>query len=250
MPKIDPDRFLAIFDLPPEKALTLLAKLGIKPAWSFEEMMADQRKRSFVLAKVMSADVLQDVRKEIERALEEGTTLADFKKSVREKLARRGWLGEVEQIDPETGAKVGVKLNTPWRLATIFEQNIQNALNAGRYSGQLDSIGTRPYGQYNAVSDGKTTDECRSRDGIILPLTDPWWGKNYPSNHMRCRARVDTLSEREFIRMGGTIASAEDLAKLEPLPKGFDRSPLDVFEPDMSKYDPSIRKQLFTALTP
>lgn len=250
MPKIDPDRFLALFDLPPDKAIAALAKLGIKPAWSFEEMMADQRKRSFVLAKVMAADVLEDVKREVEKALEEGTTLADFKKSVREKLARRGWLGEVEQVDPKTGEKVGVTLNTPWRLRVIFEQNIQTALNGGRMSGQLDTIGTRPYGLYTIVSDKRTTAECRTRDGVILPLDDPWWQKNYPPNHMLCRAFVTTLSEREFIREGGKVATPADLAALEPLPKGFDRSPLAVYEPDMSKYSPSIRKQLFEALTP
>jgi SPP1 gp7 family putative phage head morphogenesis protein len=250
MPPIDAKDFLALFDLPPKKALEFLKELGIEPAWSWDDMIADARKRSFIISKVMAADVLQDVKTEIESAVADGMPFADFKKKVRERLAARGWLGERPVKDPETGKTVGVDISTPYRLELIFRQNTQDALNAGRYVGQLENITTRPYGQYSAIRDRRTTSQCLNRDGVILPLDDPWWDENYPANHFRCRARVTTLSESQLERRGLAITPFDKLDKLPPLAAAFKRKPTDVYEPDLSKYDPKIRKQLKEALSP
>lgn len=218
----------AAFDQEPEKALELLEGLGIDISGSFDEMMENVERRAFVIAKVMQADVLEDMRTELINAQANGLSLQEFKKSAREKLARRGWLGEVTQIDSKTGKEVKTEI-TPWRLELIYRNNIQSSLNAGRYLGQLANIGRRPYGRYNSIIDNRTSKKCNDRDGVTRRLDDPWWSFNYPQNHDHCRAGVTTMSEREFIRDGGVLTPDEELDKLEPLGDRFNQSPDKVF---------------------
>ncbi|SUJ26437.1 phage head morphogenesis protein, SPP1 gp7 family [Sphingobacterium spiritivorum] len=52
-----------------------------------------------------------------------------------------------------------------------------------------------PYIQFDAVVDGSTTDLCRSLDGVIKLVDDPYVKKYYPPNHYNCRLTVRRLTE-------------------------------------------------------
>ena len=124
----------------------------------------------------------------------------------------------------------------------------ETSLNAGRFTGQLDTIGVRPYGQLNAIIDNRTTSLCRDLNGTIRRLDDPWWETYYPTNHFRCRDTVTTLSDRELKRDGLAVTPDGVLTKIETPAKGFDHSPLEVFEPNLKKYSEDVRAQLKKAL--
>jgi len=226
------------FDQPPKKAVEKLKKLGISTTGSFEDMMSSAEGRAFVLAKVTQADILQDFKNELERALEEGTNFQEFKNSIRETMERRGWVGSTNADGDES------TLTSPWRLKVIYRNNIQSALQAGRYTGQLETINRRPYAEYIAVIDKRTSEVCNSLNGVIRRLDDPFWDTYHPQNHHLCRARLETLSEREMQRDGRTLTTDDEVDALEKPAKGFDRSPLAPYEPDTTKYSADIAKQL------
>lgn len=233
------------FDLPPEKAIALLKSLGIDVTkTSFEEMMADATERSFVLAKVAQADILEDMRRELVRAMDEGLPFEEFKKSVRLKLERRGW-GSGEEI---TKSEEQDSLMKPWRLEVIYRQNLQASMMAGRYLGQLEVADRRPYLMYDAIRDNRTTDLCSGLDGIVRRIDDAFWTIYYPPNHMLCRARATSMSQRELERLGLSVATDERTENIEAPAKGFDRSPNERFQPDFKKYSDGIKKQLRKAL--
>lgn len=240
------EKILAAFDLPPEKAIELLKDLGVDTSGNWDTMMSDADKRGFIISRVLAADVLQDMKDELTKAMEEGTPFQEFKKHARELLARRGWTGK----DAAEGSGQTADLTPAWRLELIYRQNLQDSMNAGRFIGQLDTIGTRPYLEYSGISDNRQTDLCRGLDGIIRRADDPFWSTYYPTNHMRCRSRVVSVSERELVRSGLKLATDKQIENIPAPAKGFDRSPLDPYKPDMSKYDKDIKEQLTKAIKP
>lgn len=246
MPTTDGQEILSAFDLPPEKAIEKLKGLGISVTGDWNAMMADAESRAFVLAKITQADLLETVKSELERALEEGIPFEQFKRDMRQRIVRRGWT--VGDEDDETGQATAV--SQAWRLEVIYRTNLQSALMAGRYIAQQETIKERPYGTYSAIRDRRTTDLCSGLDGIVMPLDDAFWGMYYPPNHFRCRARVTTLSQREMDRRGLKVADADTLANVGTVSSGFDRLPTDPYTPDMSKYSTAIGKRLEEALTP
>jgi SPP1 gp7 family putative phage head morphogenesis protein len=45
-----------------------------------------------------------------------------------------------------------------------------------------------PLLEFDAVLDSQTTALCLSLNGIVKPLSDPFWKQFYPPNHFRCRS--------------------------------------------------------------
>ncbi len=181
--------------------------------------------RAWTVADVAELDVVLDVFKELELAIAEGRTLAEFKKAIGAKLTK-SW----------------GKSNAA-RIETIYRTNMQTAYNAGRWK-QLtdpDIVRTRPYLMYDAILDSRTSDICKKRNGTVLPASDPWWSQNNPPLHHRCRSSLRALRPREAERQGIDDSPPE---ADNPSP-GFGQAPgLDApFEPDPAKYP----RELFDA---
>jgi len=68
---------------------------------------------------------------------------------------------------------------------TIFRTNVQTAFSHGRVRQMRDPAVTalRPFWLYDAITDGRQTDICDARDGVLLPADDPWWLNNTPPLH-------------------------------------------------------------------
>lgn len=96
----------------------------------------------------------------------------------------------------------GYTVDSPRALKIGIERNVVSAGNAGLLAGGIGSIRyvpgvrRRPPGlRHVSVLDGATTAICRSRDGLTLPITDPYWLVNWPSLHARCRSIIAFLSD-------------------------------------------------------
>jgi hypothetical protein len=50
---------------------------------------------------------------------------------------------------------------------------------------------------YNAILDERTTKLCKTLDGTVKPIDDPFWEKFYPPNHHSCRS-LATVVRSEF----------------------------------------------------
>lgn len=228
------ENILSSFDLPPEKAINKLKSLGVDTSGDFQSMLDKGDEFAFVISRVTNADLLQDVLGLLVNALEEKQSFADFRKGVNESLATRGWL---------TREGDGEKLS-PWRIELIYRNNIQSALSAGRLQGQLNVKDKRPWLVYDALNDNRTTTECRDRDGIVRAVDDAFWTTNYPPNHHRCRANVYSASDRELERDGLVPTTDDDLEKRPAPQPGWDKSPLEPYKPDATKYAPPVSNAL------
>jgi len=135
------------------------------------DALSDSAKlRAFNVAGVAQLDLVQDVWSGIDEAVSDGTTLAEFRAVVGERLAA-AWGG-----------------SAPYRVETIFRTNVQSALNAGRYEQQNDPdvLAQRPLLRYSAILDSRTTEICKAAHGTVLPASDPWWHSHQPPCHHAC----------------------------------------------------------------
>ena len=154
--------------------------------------LSDKAKQdAFTVAGATSLQLIADVQAAIARAIAQGTTLDDFKAAVGPQL---------------TAAWVGTTTRPAARLETIFRTNVQTAYNAGRYAEATDpdTLALRPFWQYDAVVDGRTTGGCKAANGVILPADHPWWQRNLPPRHQRCRSTFHPLTRRQAQAIGVT----------------------------------------------
>lgn len=89
---------------------------------------------------------------------------------------------------------------------TVFRNALQQAYNAGRLRQLSDPkvLKSRPYWLFDAVLDSRTTPTCTTRNGVTLRWDNPWWKRNWPPLHHRCRSAVRSLRKSEAVRRGIT----------------------------------------------
>lgn len=276
---------LDAFNLPPAKAVEYLRKKGLRISGAWYTVWKQQHQQSFTVANVAKLDLLQNIRDLVRDAVEGRLTtdangdtykraipFQQFKKDFKRNIANRGWLIiDDEVVAPSTGEIISTRLGSTARLKTIYQTNVQTALNAGRYQSQREVVADLPNWQYVAIMDGVTTDRCRDLNGKVYRADDPVWDRIYPPNHFRCRSRVrtltDTMVERDGLEVesssGNLVSKKEIVGKGEnarevtvngirftnavgeaqsffPDP-GFDYNPgKTAFTPDLKKYDTDI----------
>lgn len=245
MPILSRLSILAAFDLPLKEAIEFLKrKLGNGVfTWAWDDLAAEAHQKAFTVAKALQADVLHSLMVALAEAQAEGLPFESFKRDLEPTLKAKGWWGKQLVINPKTGLPEKVQLGSAWRLETIYRTNLQSSFQSGRYKQQKAVAARRPYWQYHAITDIRTTGVCRELHLKVFRADDPIWQRAYPPNHYNCRARVVSLSEREMGRLGLTTAAGGDVPNWKP-EKGFDASPETAWRPDVSKYPAAIGKQL------
>jgi SPP1 gp7 family putative phage head morphogenesis protein len=170
-----------------DEALEWFLSRTVISAAEKDRIFAAAKARAFWISGAAQLDVVQDVFDDIGRSLDNGEPYELFRNRVRDKLA------------------VQWGRDNPARVETIFRNAAQSSYNAGRYQQSTEPavLELRPYWMFDAVLDQRTTPTiCRPRDSTILPADHPWWQKNYPPLHHRCRAGVRNLRESEAKRRG------------------------------------------------
>lgn len=189
------------FNLPPEKAIEYFKSKGYAITFNWYDLWQEAHSKAFTVAKVMKMDILEDIRKELDKALQEGTPYQEFRNNLEPVLKKKGWWGYKEVVS-EDGTINQVLEGAPWRLKTIFQTNMQSALSAGRYKDQIENIDDRPYLQYVAVLDDRTRPEHRLLNGKVFRYDDPFWDTHYPPLGYNCRCRVRALNPAEVKARG------------------------------------------------
>lgn len=223
--------------LNPQEAIDYFKdKIVLTPS-QFYQLSRQAKVRAFSASEISSLDILTDIFEELTAAIENGTTMEEFRKGINERMAKRGWTGL-----------------TPYRSDTIFRTNVQTAYQVGRYKQMTDPvvIADRPYGVYSAVMDSHTRATHRAMHGVCRRLDDPFWDTWYPPNGFRCRCSVRTLSQRQVDKQNVTVATGswqglvaapgEPARQLVPDP-GFDYNPgKEYYQADLSKYPKRLRE--------
>ena len=149
---------------------------------------AEAKQRAFYVTGLAKQDLVQLVSDGIQSALENGETLADFKKRIAAAIEAQGWHAH--------------------RVENIFRTNMQTAYSAGRYKKMQAVKASRPYWQYIAVTDKRVRPSHAILHELVYPADHEFWASNYPPNGFRCRCGVRTLSERQVKKQGLTVQKA------------------------------------------
>lgn len=189
------------------------------PTERWDELLRAAHDKAFVVAGATRADLLASLHAAVTKSIEQGTTLAEFRKDFEALVAKHGWTGWTGE---------GTKGGRAWRTNVIFTTNMRTSYAAGRWAQIQEEKADRPYLLYRH-SDGVMTPRPLhvAWDGMVLPTDDPWWAAHYPPNGFGCKCRVFTLSARDLKRMGkdGPDQAPNDGTyewRGQPVPKGVD----------------------------
>lgn len=180
---------VSALDLPFEEAIAYLKNKTNATSQHWTDIWQRANARAFTVAGGASEALVEDFRREIERALETGSTLAEFKAQFNEIVARHGW--------QHTGSP-------GWRATVIYETNLSMAYSAGRYAQQMEpeTLAAFPYLQYNHSGARHPRLEHLVLDGITLRADDPFWDTHYTPNGWGCGCWIASVSESGLRRQG------------------------------------------------
>lgn len=195
------------FDVAPEAAIEFFKAKGLKPTFSYADMLGEAHDHALTVAKMMDVDMLGQVQASMESALANGTPFKEWADTLQPILQAGGWWGRKAVVDPKTGRQIVSRLGTPSRLETIFRTNMQSAYAAGQWQEIEQQADVAPYLMYDAVDDHRTRAQHRAWDKTVLPVTHPWWKTHYPPNGWNCRCGVIQLDAEEVEALGLEVSS-------------------------------------------
>ncbi|KJU85710.1 phage head morphogenesis, SPP1 gp7 family domain protein [Candidatus Magnetobacterium bavaricum] len=201
----------SVIGLSPNEAVEYFKKKGYTITRTWKDLESAQHARTFTVAGVLKIEILKTIREMLDKALQEGITLEQFKKELEPKLRDAGWWDTTED------GKVQGSYN---RLLTIYRTNLQSAYMAGRYRQDMENTQYRPYWKYVAVLDSKTRPEHAALNNKVFMWNDPVWDTVYPPNGFNCRCMVVALSKDDMKREGLEVTNGNNV-NFEP-DEGFD----------------------------
>ena len=162
-------------------------KLNI-PTARWNDLWKSMHDRGFMVAGAMKDDILDDFRTAVDKAISEGTTLAEFRKDFDNIVEKHG---------------LGYNGGRNWRSRVIYETNVRTAYASGRYKQMTDPdlAKMRPYWEYRHGDSRNPRELHLSWDGKVLRADDPWWNTHYPPNGWGCKCKVFALNARDVKRL-------------------------------------------------
>jgi uncharacterized protein with gpF-like domain len=175
--------------LPFEEAIAFLRqKINIRTErWT--DVWQDGHSRGFMVAGAASEALVAEFREAVARAIEDGITLADFRRQFETIVDQHGWSYH----------------GTPgWRSRIIYATNLSTASSAGRYAQatEPDTLAVFPFWQYVHSGAAHPRLDHLAWNGLVLRADDPWWSTHYPPNGWRCGCTVRPLMQRDLARQG------------------------------------------------
>ena len=179
--------------LPPREAIAFqLGKVSVGTQ-RWDDVWQAGHSRAFMVAGVQAGDVLEGVRGAVQKAIEQGTTLAEFRRDLGPLMQRLGW----EARGPGYVA---------WRTRLVYETNLRGAYAAGAYEQMADPdvVDLVPFWRYRHSGAKDPRPQHRAWDGLILRHNDAWWNSHYPPNGWGCGCWVEPVTPGDLTRLGKT----------------------------------------------
>ncbi len=189
--------------LPPKEAIAFLRQKTNQTTERWTDVWNEAHARAFSVAGAASEALVQDFRAAVAKAIEQGTTLAEFRKDFDAIVAKSGW------VHNGTAA---------WRSEIIYETNLSTAYSAGRYAQMTEpaNLEAFPYWRYQHNAAIHPRQQHLDWSGLVLPASDPWWSTHYPPNGWRCHCSVSPVSEGGLRRSGRTVPDQAPPVDLQP----------------------------------
>lgn len=182
---------LDALSLPPERAIAFFRQKVNMPTRAWDDLRHGAHARAWSVAGVQAQDMLADIRAAMDKAIAQGTTLAEFRQDIGPLLGRLGWA--------DRGAQY-----TAWRTRTVYETNMRTAYAAGRYAEmtQPDVLAARPFWRYRHSGKKDFRQLHKDWDGLVLAADDDFWKTHFPPNGWGCGCYVQSLGPRDLRRLG------------------------------------------------
>ncbi|MFI3186581.1 MAG: phage minor head protein [Methylococcaceae bacterium] len=184
------------------------------PTAHYDDIIQSAHDRAFMVAGAAKADLLDDFRRAIDKAITEGQSIDWFRKEFDKIVEKHGWAYNGER---------------DWRTRIIYTTNIRASYAAGRYA-QLtnpDLLSVRPYWKYihnDTVANPRPLHQSWS--GMVLRYDDPFWSTHFPPNGWGCHCRVMAVRPSEYkghlAPNDGTYTKVDRYGVTHVLPKGID----------------------------
>ena len=175
---------------PPKEAIEWFKKKGLKIGFNWQEVWQTEHRTAFTVARIMELDILLDMRNEVQKALEEGTTFQQFRKDVMPILEKSGWSSERPGVSQKS------------RIKTIYDTNMRMSRATGQRQRVERTKKLLPYLIYELGPSKVHRDEHLGWAGTILPVDDPWWQEHYPPSDFGCKCRVRQIMKEEAEKRG------------------------------------------------
>lgn len=155
------------------------------PSETYRDIQRAAHDRAFMVAGAMKADLLSDLRKAVDQAVQ-GGSIGDFRKQFDQIVAKHGWTGWTGE-----GSKVG----EAWRTRVIYQTNLTTSYAAGRRAQLLDPdlLQRRPFWRYvhnDSVTHPRPYHKQWGDMGLTLRHDHPFWQTHFPPNGWGCKCRV------------------------------------------------------------
>lgn len=185
----DPASTLEAVSLPPAEAIAFLRGKTNTTSQRWTDVWEEAHTRSFMVAGAATQAIVSDFRDAVAKALDQGTSLGEFRKEFDRIVETHGW---------EFNGTAG------WRASIIYETNPSTAYSAGRYAQMTepDTLRVYPYWQYMHTSSAHPRPQHLAWVGTTLRADDSWWSTHYPPNGWRCKCSVRPVSEAGLRRQG------------------------------------------------
>lgn len=186
---MDRARLEASLSLPfAEQIAFFRAKLNL-PTDTWMDIWQQAHDRAFVVAGATAADLLDDLRAAVDKAISTGTTLETFRRDFARIVADRGWTGWTGE---------GTRAGQAWRTRVIYETNLRTSYAAGRWAQLTDPqlLAQRPYWRYihsDSVINPRPLHKRWGDQRLTLPADHPFWRTHFPPNGWGCRCRVTAV---------------------------------------------------------
>ncbi len=165
-----------------QEAINFLKAKVKLPTSGWTDVWQEQHSHAFVVAGANKDALVEDLYNAVVKSKWAGGGYEDFQEQFPAIAAKHGW---------------AYKGAPGWRSRVIYDTNINQAYNAGRWSQMMAVKHLRPYLQYRHVTIEHPRLAHKAWDGLILPADDPWWNTHAPQNGWHCRCRVNSLSRYE-----------------------------------------------------
>ncbi|MDR2128080.1 MAG: head morphogenesis protein [Burkholderiaceae bacterium] len=167
-----------------EQIAFLRRKLNL-PTETWRSIERAAHDRAFVVAGVMKADLLHDLRRAVDAAVQ-GGSIGQFRKDFDAIVAKHGWTGWTGE---------GSRAGKAWRTRVIYQTNILTSVAAGRRAQLMEPefLKRRPYWRYvhdDGVMHARPLHKQWGDMRLTLRHDDPFWATHYPPNGWGCRCRV------------------------------------------------------------
>jgi hypothetical protein len=219
MPSKKIPRSLTLGLIEPQDAARIFAQRGtIRYSFSWEDVWAHEHSNAFTVAKINRLDLLTLIYNELDKAINEGTSLAEFEKALRPILAKEGYWGQVEVKDPATGEVATTTINSK-RLQLIYDLNLRQSFAAGAWERAQRTKDVNPLMIYVTMHDERVRASHAVWDYTILPIDHSFWKTHFPPNGWRCRCHafaIDAATATQLQKAGKPVKFDAPEEKLVP----------------------------------